>query len=167
MSFLNGIQGALGGGLGGALLGGVTGLMFGGPFGAIPGAMLGGGLGAVGGGLSGLFQPNYQQMMGAYNPQMMGWGGGMNQFGGMAMPPYMMSTVQPGFGMGGFGTGLATGALTGMVGGAMAGAFMNPWSFPSYGMGWGGLGSWGAMGAWGMGVPVGVGGLDANVFTWY
>ncbi|MFO0728594.1 MAG: hypothetical protein U1E65_32760 [Myxococcota bacterium] len=156
---MNALKGMAGGGLAGAAVAGLTGLMWGGPFMALPSMVMGGTLGAGAGALAGLFTPNYNQMMSAYNPMMLNYSG-MSPFGNFMMPnalmansynPFMNSFVP--MGGSGFGGGMAAGALAAMFGGAAMSCF----SYPMYGLGWGGV--------WG-GHSFGFGGFDWGPNVW-
>src|SRR5687767_10385758 len=94
MGLMNALRSGMGGGLIGTLAGGFGGMMLGGPFGMLPGAMLGGTLGGLGGGLYGMFKPDYQQMNGAYNPGMLGYGN-MQNYGGFGMPGGLYTSTVP------------------------------------------------------------------------
>jgi len=126
-----------------------------------------------------MMQPDYNSMMNAYNPQMMGYQQ-MNPYGGYQMPqtlygnPGIVAQQSPWAGMG-------TGAMLGLGAGALLGMGMGGFGMGMYGLGMGSMGlGWGmgglgmmggmGMGAFGLGM-MGFGGgwgsgLGLGGFTW-
>lgn len=150
------LKAAAGGGLAGAAVGGLKGLMFMGPFGLLPGMVMGGTFGAGAGALAGLFMPRYDQMMNSYNPAMLNYAN-TSQFGGLQMPQFLMGNNYNGnngrSGVGSFGVGAGVGALAALFGGSALACF----SYPMFGLGWGGV--------WG-GHSFGFGGFDWGPNVW-
>ena len=110
-----------------------------------------------------MMTPDYNSMMNAYNPQMMGYQQ-MNPYGGYQMPntlygnPGIVAQQSP-------WSGLGTGALLGLGAGALLGMGMGGFGMGMYGLGMGGMGlGWGGMGMGMMGMGMmGMGGWGSGL----